>query len=158
MKILVNLVLALFILELILLWYKSPPRKNDAFLVQHTESLAAAQDTLAPDAARDDEKFALMLARYDVLGRARARLKRRLARLKHDTWGLKFARDEARQMNQVMLRAHKLIKNPGGLGAFSSVQEIDSEIEKIEFAGNALDSASTVIKAYRKSEADKAGD
>ena len=98
----------------------------------------------------DDFKSAQMAAEYKVLEKARRDLKQQLARLKHEVWGLKFPSNQAKEMNEIMLNALKLTKNPDLLGAFSDVQGIKDEIDKITFANKALEEVKTMIKATQQ--------
>ena len=93
-----------------------------------------------------------MLAEYKVLEKERRALKQRLARLKHYMWGLKFEKDKAKHMNEVLLNAHKLIKNPDMLGAFSDVKNIRDEIIKIKFINKSLDQVTKTIKQKKGNE------
>lgn len=94
----------------------------------------------------DDEKIELMTSEYEILEKERKQLKRRLARLKHDMWGLKFAREDAKQMSEIMLNATRLIKNPDMLGAFHSIEGIQDEITKIKFAEKSLEQIDAMIE------------
>ena len=99
----------------------------------------------------DDEKIKLMTAEYEILKKARNELRRHLARLKHDMWGLRFVPEKAKQMNEILLNAHKLIKNPGMLGAFSKVEEIRDEITKVKVAEKTLDQMNIMIEENKNS-------
>ncbi len=103
------------------------------------------------NAPSDDEKIKLMTAEYGILEKERKNLKRRLSRLKHDMWGLKFAPETAKKMSEIMLSSHKLIKNPDFLGAFSSVKGIQDEIAKIKFAESSIEQVSELIEENKKS-------
>ncbi len=105
------------------------------------------------NAASDDEKIKLMTAEYEILEKERKNLKRRLSRLKHDMWGLKFAPETAKKMSEIMLNSHKLIKNPDMLGAFSSVKGIQDEIAKVKFAQSSIEQVSVTIEENKKSTA-----
>ena len=78
-------------------------------------------------------------------------MKQRLARLKHNMWGLKFEKNTAKEMSEILLNAHKLIKNPDMLGAFSGVESIKDEIMKIKFADKSLDQVSKIIDQEKNS-------
>lgn len=104
--------------------------------------------SLQLNAPSDDEKVKLMTAEFEDLEQERKKLKRRLSRLKHEMWGLKFTPEKAKKMNEIMMAAHKLIKNPDMLGAFSSVEEIQDEFAKIQFADKSIDQVSTMIEEH----------
>lgn len=99
------------------------------------------------------DKLEKMNAEYDKLERARKRLKRRLARLKHEMWGLKFPKQQARHISDAMFGATRLIKNPAMLGAFADSEAIKDETAKVEFANSSLDEVSAMIE--RKKAGDK---
>ncbi len=100
------------------------------------------------NAPSDDEKVKLMTAEFEILKQERTKLKRRLSRLKHEMWGMKFTPDKAKNINEIMMTAHKLIKNPNMLGAFSSVEGIKDEISKIQFANKSIDQVSAMIEEH----------
>ena len=66
-------------------------------------------------------------------------------------WGLKFPVEEAKEMNEIMLNAHKLIKNPDLLGAFSDIESIKAELDKVIFAEKALEDVKAMIEQNKKS-------
>ncbi len=101
----------------------------------------------------DDEKSERMAAEYKVLEKARKDLKRQLSRLKHEMWGLKFPVEEAKEINEIMLNAHKLIKNPNMLGAFYDVKGIQDEVDKIVFANKALEDVKAMIDENKQKNA-----
>ena len=107
---------------------------------------AEQADELVATGSFYNDKLEKMHAEYDKLKQARARLKRRLARLKHEVWGLKFPKQDAKQISDIMLGATQLIKNPAMLGAFSDSETIKDETAKVEFANNSLDEVSAMIK------------
>ena len=55
-------------------------------------------------------------------------------------------------MNEVLLNALKLIKNPGLLGSFSDIENIRDEIMKLRFANKALDQVSDIINKKRNDD------
>ena len=100
-------------------------KKSDYKILRKKES-SSKEEGKATEKS-DDQRNEIMLAEYKVLEKERRALKQRLARLKHYMWGLKFEKDKAKHMNEVLLNAHKLIKNPDMLGAFSDVKNIRDE-------------------------------
>jgi len=93
----------------------------------------------------DDERNEIMTSEYKVLEKERGVLKQRLARLKHHMWGLKFEKNKAKEMSEILLNAHRLIKNPDMLGAFSSVESIRDETMKVKFSNKSLDRVTEII-------------
>ena len=155
MKATVGLVIAILIIfSLKLFW---PSNQTDVSNMTLNES-TMEQDTILEDSRvtddsstlllntpSDDEKVKLMTAEYEILDKERKILKRRLSRLKHDMWGLKFVQEDAKKMSEIMLNAHKLIRNPYMLGAFSNVEGIQNEIAKIKFAEKSIDQVRVMI-------------
>jgi cell division protein FtsB len=101
------------------------------------------------DDENGDERRRLMTAEYQILEQERKKLKRHIAKLKHDLWGLKFAPDKAKEISTTVLGASKLLKNPGMLGAFSSVEGIKDEIAKIQFSEKSLQQVDIMIEANK---------
>lgn len=99
------------------------------------------------NAPSSEEKTKLMTAEYDILEQSRKKLKRHLALLKHEMWGLKFPSDTAKQMSMSVMSASKLLKNPHMLGAFLNVEQIKDEIAKVNFAEKSLEEVDVIIKA-----------
>ena len=93
----------------------------------------------------DDERNEIMTSEYKVLEKERGVLKQRLARLKHHMWGLKFEKNKAKEMSEILLNAHRLIKNPNMLGAFFDVESIRDETMKLKFANKSLDRVTEII-------------
>ena len=93
----------------------------------------------------DDERNEIMTSEYKVLEKERGVLKQRLARLKHHMWGLKFEKNKAKEMSEILLNAHRLIKNPDMLGAFSDVESIRDETMKVKFSNKSLDRVTEII-------------
>ena len=104
------------------------------------QSISSAKDQ------SDDERHELMKIEYEVLEKQRRVLKQRLARLKHSMWGLEFEKAKAKYISEILINAHKFIKNPDMLGAFSDISEIRDETLKIKFANKSLDKISELIK------------
>ena len=86
----------------------------------------------------EEDKTKLMQTAYDVLEGERKALKRQLAKTKHLMWGLTFPPEQAKEMNAIMLNAHKFEKTPRMLGAFHDVKEIQIETEKVKYAIQSL--------------------
>ena len=96
-------------------------------------------------ANNNDERYEIMTSEYKVLEKERGILRQRLARLKHHMWGLKFEKNKAKEISEILLNAHRLVKNPNMLGAFSGVESIRDEIMKLKFANKSLDRVTEII-------------
>ncbi|MCZ6804647.1 MAG: hypothetical protein O7D86_12145 [Proteobacteria bacterium] len=164
MKAMVGLVIVILIIfSVTLFWPSSQPDVSNVSLNENANEqevmsgVSPGQDkssSMDLNAPSDDEKIKLMTAEYEILKKTRKKLKSRLARLKHDMWGLKFFPEKAKEMNGILMNAHKLIKNPDMLGAFSNVKGIQDEIAKVNFAKKSLEQVNAMIKENNKSSKD----
>ncbi len=154
MKYLLGLVITVLIVTCFILFWPTGDINNDNVGIQNSssETIQSQIANLDPTEKSDDQRNEIMLAEYKVLEKERRALKQRLARLKHYMWGLKFEKDKAKHMNEVLLNAHKLIKNPDMLGAFSDVKNIRDEIIKIKFINKSLDQVTKTIKQKKGNE------
>ena len=110
--------------------------------VDTVNSISATPNLIANN---DDERNEIMTSEYKVLEKERGVLKQRLARLKHHMWGLKFEKNKAKEMSEILLNAHRLIKNPNMLGAFFDVESIRDETTKLKFANKSLARVTEII-------------
>ena len=154
MRYLLGLVITVLVVTCFILFWPTGDLNNDNVGIQNSSSgtIESQIANLDPTEKSDDQRNEIMLAEYKVLEKERRALKQRLARLKHYMWGLKFEKDKAKQMNEVLLNAHKLIKNPDMLGAFSDVKNIRDEIIKIKFINKSLDQVTKTIKQKKGNE------
>jgi hypothetical protein len=161
MKAMVGLVIAILIIfSLKLFWPSNQTGVSDVSLnedmneqdvISETSTVQDDSSSLKLNAPSDDEKVKQMTAEYETLEKERKILKRHLARLKHDMWGLKFDPEKAKQISNIMLYAHKLIKNPDMLGAFSNAEGIKDEVAKVKFAEKSLEQVNAMIEENKKS-------
>ncbi len=114
-----------------------------------TNSAIAPNDAKVPKSA-EDLKTERMTTAYKILEKKREKLKRLLARLRHDMWNLKFAPETAKEINDILLNAHKLIRNPDMLGAFHNENEINNEIAKVAFADKSLHRVTELIQENKE--------
>ena len=154
MRYLLGLVITVLVVTCFILFWPTGDINNDNVGIQNSssETIQSQIANLDPTEKSDDQRNEIMLAEYKVLEKERRALKQRLARLKHYMWGLKFEKDKAKQMNEVLLNAHKLIKNPDMIGAFSDVKNIRDEIIKIKFINKSLDQVTKTIKQKKGNE------
>jgi len=115
--------------------------QNTTSEIFQDETLGSEQNNI-----NDENRYETMKSEYKILEKERRILKQHLALLKHSMWGLKFDKDKAKEMSAILLGAHKLIKNPDMLGAFSDVKGIKDEIMKLRFANKSLDQVKEIIK------------
>ena len=109
------------------------------------ESNSQSADLITPS----DERTRLMTAEYEILEQQRKNLKRQLARLRHDMWGVKFAKEKAKQMSATVMSASNVLRNLDMLGAFSGVDAIKDEISKVNFAEKSLQQISEIVAAEK---------
>ena len=56
----------------------------------------------------------------------------------------------AKEFDEIMLNAYRLMKNPDQLSAFSSVKGIKDEIDRVRFADESLDEVNASIAAPKE--------
>ena len=163
MKAMVGLVIAILVIFTVtLFWPVHPINDSSTSSVQEEKIVNSVsvevlknptEDRTMPklNIPADEIKSEQMAAEYKLLEKARSDLKKQLSRLKHEMWGLKFPVEEAKEMNEIMLNAHKLIKNPDLLGAFSDIESIKAELDKVIFAEKALEDVKAMIEQNKKS-------
>ena len=153
MKLVLFLVLiVLFIFSINLFW---PSGKNDInhqnnFPEEISENVGISEQNQANH--NDDLRSEMMVSEYKILEKERRLLKNRLARLKHHMWGLKFEKQQAKEMNEILIGAHQYIKNPPMLGAFSDITTIKDETIKIKFANKSLDRVADLIQKQKETK------
>ncbi len=160
MKAMLGLVIVVLIVFLVVLFRPTgdntatmTKKDNQQEIVQPSSTDDSAQSSTTDQlAAADDDKYEKMTARYQLLEKARTRLKRKLSRLQHELWGKNFPKEQAKEFNELMLNAHKLIKNPYKLGAFSSVKDIQDEIDSVTFAGEELEEIMQVVESATQAD------
>ena len=96
----------------------------------------------APDIEDNErrKRRAAMRAEYDRLEQARDAVRKQLGILNSRLWKLRVPPERARAIQEQMQQGHALLKNPPLLGAFSSVNEIAGEIEKVRGINDRLKS------------------
>ena len=83
--------------------------------------------------ARDEARRAAMQSEYDNLARARRDLDQKLNTLKVVLWDLKLPREESDAITESMKNSYVMLKNPRMLGAYSSVEEISTELARVKY-------------------------
>ena len=151
--ILVLVLLVLFFFGTILFWPTSDVAEYDVD-EEKQNILLEGSDFLKEDSieTNSEQRHELMKQEYEVLEKERRILKQRLGRLKHHLYGLKFDKNKADEMREILLVAHKLIKNPDMLGAFSDVEGIRNEVSKLKFANKSLNRISEMIQEKKSNK------
>jgi len=145
MKIMVGIIIAILLTTIFFLFWPDISELTETSSLstqeQATEEVITATISEQPKkkiVIEYDSNGEEMKSEYNKLESARLELKRALAKTKHLLWGMTFPSEQAKKINAVMLNAHKFEKTPRMLGAFFDAKEIRSEIEKVNFAKNAL--------------------
>lgn len=155
MKAMVGLIVAILIIFSLRLFWPSTQSgmsevsENEQPEISEENGSLSEKLNISDDSLAEDERTRLMTAEYEILVQARKELKRHLARLRHDMWGLKFASEKAKKMSTSVMGASRLLKNPHMLGAFSNVEGIKDEIAKINFAEKSLQQVNEIIEASK---------
>lgn len=100
------------------------------------------------DEVEEQKRRAAMRAGYDRLEQARDRVRKQLGILKSRLWQRRVPPDRASVIREQMLQGHASLKNPPLLGAFSSLDEIDREIAKMNGVGDRLKTLETEILEF----------
>ncbi len=155
MKAMIGLVVAILIIFCVTLFW--PTTSNDktadtettkqqqAEQVTQTEVVTSVESEQQTEA--ESQKIERMQEAYALLEKARTKLKRQLSLLKHEMWGRKFEPAQAKEINELMLNAHKFNKLPPMLGAFSSAEEIQDELDKVNFAIKSLEEVQKMLES-----------
>lgn len=96
--------------------------------------------------AAERKRRGAMRAEYGKLEQARDRVRKQLAKLKSRLWKLRVPPDRARAIQEQLAQGHALLKNPPLLGAFSSVDEIAGETEKVDGVSARLEALETDVE------------
>ncbi len=146
MKAMMGVVIAILVVSILtLFWPQSAQKAAVTNNISSTKTIEAAASANAESIAEDDNSEKMQAA-YAKLEDARKKLQRQLAELQHEMWGMSFPPDQAREIKEIMLNAHKFEKTPMMLGAFQDVPEIQSETDKVMFAMKSLQEISESLK------------
>ena len=115
--------------------------------IQSVETLTSVNPQPVNEA---DQKLLQMETRYAALTDARKKMKLRLGRLSSRLRRVEFAPDQAKVISEQMLRANYLLKNPRLLGAFSSVDDIQQEIDQLSDVNRKLDDIKQMLDEKRE--------
>ncbi len=137
-----------------ILFWPEDENNTDSLEKQNVSSEMPQDKISASDSIdkSDENRHEAMNSEYKILEKERRVLKQRLARIKHNMWGLKFEKNTAKEMSEILLNAYKLIKNPGMLGSFSDIESIKDEIMKLKFANKSLNQVSEIINQKRSND------
>jgi hypothetical protein len=83
--------------------------------------------------AEANRRRAAMQAEFDQLARARRDLNQKLDKLKVVLWDMKLPKAENDAITDTMKNSYAVLKNKRLLGAYSSIDEISTELDRVKF-------------------------
>ena len=86
-----------------------------------------------PEQIQADQRRAAMQAEFDQLARARRDLDQKLNKLKVVLWDLKLPKAESEAITETMKNSYAMLKNPRMLGAYSGVEDINTELARVKY-------------------------
>lgn len=89
---------------------------------------------------------------YAKLEKARRNLDRVVARFKAYSWNKKLPREKAEAINKELLNAHGLLKNKKLLGAFKDLEEIQNELNKVQYSYSQIKGFIKYIKEIKTTD------
>jgi hypothetical protein len=134
-KYILAIVLVLFIATV---FFIVRPRPN--YVAGKAESVPAATAPFEEKSAQELERQAeanrrraAMQAEFDQLARARRDLNQKLDKLKVVLWDVKLPKAENDAITETMKNSYAMLKNKRLLGAYSSIDEISTEVDRVKF-------------------------
>ncbi|MHC8441616.1 MAG: hypothetical protein ACYYK0_05455 [Candidatus Eutrophobiaceae bacterium] len=94
----------------------------------------------------EEDRKAQMHESYAVLEQNRKDIAKRIARLKHEMWNLKFPREQGMQISKIMFAAKQLQQDGRKIGGFSDVKHIADEISRTRFALQQLEQVAVWVE------------
>ena len=137
-----------------LIYYVIPARQHQE-IIQKSEDATATVSIEAEMQKQEvdneqDLKLEKMQVSYAELKEARKKTSMRLSRLSSRLRRSEFPSEQAKTISQDMRSANYRLKNPKLLGAFSDVDEIDSELEQLSIITIKLDKIKNLLDEKRK--------
>ncbi|MCY4155469.1 MAG: hypothetical protein OXF58_09130 [Gammaproteobacteria bacterium] len=90
---------------------------------------------------------AAMRAEYAKLEQARTEVRQQLGRLKAGIWKLRVPPEQARVIEKRLYQGHVLLQNPPLLGAFSGLEDLSRELQKVNSVRADLEHLAREIEA-----------
>lgn len=115
-------------------------------------SSTVSEETIPEAKPATPSKLDAMQARFDTLKEARKLTKLQVSRLSSRLSRSEFPPEQAKAISQQMRRANYMLKNPRLLGAFSSVDEIETEITSLQHVNVKLDEIKKLLDEKREKE------
>ena len=105
--------------------------KRQAAAPEFVPATSPLEPEPGPAQAAERKRREAMRAEYDRLEQSREAVRKQLGVLNSRLWKLRVPPARARAIREQLAQGHALLKNPPLLGAFSSVDEIAGETEKV---------------------------
>lgn len=109
-------------------------------VVQPAAGIKSAEGPVQPDpeTVALDQKRQAMAAEFEKLEKARRNLEGRLGRLKAILWGVEMPKEESDAISNEMKNGYLLLKNKKLMGAYTDVESITDEYNRVEYLNDYL--------------------
>jgi hypothetical protein len=155
-KISIGVIVIAIIIGIYFLFAPSPvdrQRARESAEVKQAVELTGQQ----PEAGTQEEKqkehearVKLMREEYAVLEQEREALQKQLDDIRASLFDVKLPAKKAKELNDQMMTAYLLVRNPPMLGAFNNVQDISHEIDKVKAAQNDMVEVARKVEELKK--------
>lgn len=122
--------------------------KNIVVIVPVVET-QTVEEEMDENQIAEEERYAVILAEYKKLEKARRNLDRRLARIKGVMWNVEMPADQAEEMVSKVRKGYGLLKSKKLLGAFSGLESIRDELARVEYVYQDLEGVVEEVKAAK---------
>jgi membrane-associated HD superfamily phosphohydrolase len=152
-KISIGVVVIALIVGIYLMFAPSPVNQQRARESQEVKQ-AVDMTREQPDAAKKQEEQEArrkqMQEEYAVLEKERAALQKQLDDVRASLFDVKLPAKQAKELNEEMMTAYLLLRNPPMLGAFHNVEDIGHEIDKVKAAQNDMVGVAKKVEEIKK--------
>lgn len=150
MRVFVLIILSILLFAWIVFFFKHDTAKNSVAPIPiDTHSMHLEKPNV------EEENYVAMQAEYKKLKKERWHMERQLADIKALMWSLKLPTDQARNIMKTIKKGYALLKFKKLFGAFSSVTDINDEVEQVMYINDALQDIIIQIKIARKKAAEQ---
>lgn len=134
MKYILGIVFIMIVATVIFI-FRPPPTHEAGKGTPAPEEVTPPVETAAPEEsqAQAELRRAAMQKEFDELALARRNLEQKLNKLKVVLWDVKLPRAESEAITATMQKSYAMLKNPKLLGAFSSVDQISTELARVKY-------------------------
>ncbi len=154
-KVVIALVLILAIAGMVYFGFMDQEaEEGEAIMEQPQEVVPQESVQVVTELANEEQnKLEVMKARFEELKELRKKTSLRISRIASRLRRSEFPPDKAREIEKDMRKISYMLKTPKLLGAFSSVEEIEEEIESLNSANKKLGEIKTMLDEKRKKNA-----